>query len=313
MDYNTAFTDELLKALEQAGRTPDRLLLEACLARRDDLVPRLLEWLEIGNEQGDDEGWDDEDPRWYRDIHAGRFLIAFREEKALPLFADLLRDDDREHLMEWFETALVHYGPMAVDMLIDLLKDRKADVWARIYAAVRLGRIALMHPEVRGRVMEVLRMRLPRVDGHGNFVIPPFADDDQVELWTFIVCELADLKDTASQAQGIALYKAGLIDEMVMGDLDDYLKIFDREPRVPKPFDLVETYHPPRRPIPAPINLDREPQDELVEDMDEIGSSRYPIGYGGAPTFVREEAKVGRNDPCPCGSGRKYKKCCARR
>jgi preprotein translocase subunit SecA len=24
---------------------------------------------------------------------------------------------------------------------------------------------------------------------------------------------------------------------------------------------------------------------------------------------VREEDKVGRNDPCPCGSGKKYKKC----
>ena len=24
---------------------------------------------------------------------------------------------------------------------------------------------------------------------------------------------------------------------------------------------------------------------------------------------VRNEAKVGRNDPCPCGSGLKYKKC----
>jgi SEC-C motif domain protein len=28
-------------------------------------------------------------------------------------------------------------------------------------------------------------------------------------------------------------------------------------------------------------------------------------------TVVREGAKVGRNDPCPCGSGKKYKKCCA--
>jgi SEC-C motif-containing protein len=25
---------------------------------------------------------------------------------------------------------------------------------------------------------------------------------------------------------------------------------------------------------------------------------------------VREEPKVGRNDPCSCGSGKKYKKCC---
>ena len=24
----------------------------------------------------------------------------------------------------------------------------------------------------------------------------------------------------------------------------------------------------------------------------------------------RSGAKVGRNDPCPCGSGKKYKKCC---
>ena len=28
-----------------------------------------------------------------------------------------------------------------------------------------------------------------------------------------------------------------------------------------------------------------------------------------APKPVRVGAKVGRNDPCPCGSGKKYKKC----
>jgi SEC-C motif-containing protein len=26
--------------------------------------------------------------------------------------------------------------------------------------------------------------------------------------------------------------------------------------------------------------------------------------------FVREAPKVGRNDPCPCGSGKKHKRCC---
>lgn len=34
---------------------------------------------------------------------------------------------------------------------------------------------------------------------------------------------------------------------------------------------------------------------------------------GNAPTpkqFVRAEPKIGRNSPCPCGSGKKYKKCC---
>ncbi|NRA24062.1 MAG: SEC-C domain-containing protein [Oleispira sp.] len=29
------------------------------------------------------------------------------------------------------------------------------------------------------------------------------------------------------------------------------------------------------------------------------------------PSPVKREApKVGRNDPCPCGNGRKFKKCC---
>jgi uncharacterized protein len=30
----------------------------------------------------------------------------------------------------------------------------------------------------------------------------------------------------------------------------------------------------------------------------------------GSQTVVRDTLKVGRNDPCPCGSGKKYKKCC---
>jgi preprotein translocase subunit SecA len=39
-----------------------------------------------------------------------------------------------------------------------------------------------------------------------------------------------------------------------------------------------------------------------------------PLGQRGAPpprpvTVVREQPKVGRNDPCPCGSGKKYKQC----
>jgi preprotein translocase subunit SecA len=28
------------------------------------------------------------------------------------------------------------------------------------------------------------------------------------------------------------------------------------------------------------------------------------------PTIIRQEPKIGRNYPCPCGSGKKYKKCC---
>jgi len=32
----------------------------------------------------------------------------------------------------------------------------------------------------------------------------------------------------------------------------------------------------------------------------------------GAKVEVRETRGIGRNDPCPCGSGSKFKKCCGR-
>src|SRR5512135_2119614 len=38
--------------------------------------------------------------------------------------------------------------------------------------------------------------------------------------------------------------------------------------------------------------------------------SRGDIKSAGKTTQKREGVKVGRNDPCPCGSGKKYKKCC---
>lgn len=34
------------------------------------------------------------------------------------------------------------------------------------------------------------------------------------------------------------------------------------------------------------------------------------VTYSGKTPHVREEKKIGRNDPCPCGSGKKSKKCC---
>lgn len=57
-----------------------------------------------------------------------------------------------------------------------------------------------------------------------------------------------------------------------------------------------------------------ESEGEFEEDfVDEPMLAADPIlGDDDGPTMplVRIEPKVGRNDPCPCGSGKKYKKCC---
>lgn len=54
------------------------------------------------------------------------------------------------------------------------------------------------------------------------------------------------------------------------------------------------------------IKNNEQPQRERVATPDE------PAGDGSAASGPRRVKKVGRNDPCPCGSGKKYKQCCGR-
>lgn len=52
---------------------------------------------------------------------------------------------------------------------------------------------------------------------------------------------------------------------------------------------------------------------EVSTFVKEGGDWKFEDGelVGEAP-IKREEPKIGRNDPCPCGSGKKYKKCCGK-
>jgi hypothetical protein len=49
-----------------------------------------------------------------------------------------------------------------------------------------------------------------------------------------------------------------------------------------------------------------ESHHERLKSLYRLYKKRYDVN----PTPVHADRKVGRNDPCPCGSGKKYKKCC---
>ena len=60
-----------------------------------------------------------------------------------------------------------------------------------------------------------------------------------------------------------------------------------------------------------------EGQDKQYHEVAEFGRSEGAWGFtegrpGVNKPVVRGEPKTGRNDPCPCGSGRKFKRCCGR-
>ncbi len=55
---------------------------------------------------------------------------------------------------------------------------------------------------------------------------------------------------------------------------------------------------------------DHDPKASAVVDEVTEEFSRAAAAAAAKPT--RTGPKVGRNDPCPCGSGKKYKQCCGR-
>lgn len=62
------------------------------------------------------------------------------------------------------------------------------------------------------------------------------------------------------------------------------------------------------------LNIERFNQHELEQrreqELDELSMSAAAIAEDGKVEQRRAEDKVGRNEPCSCGSGKKYKKCC---
>ncbi|HEY0791578.1 MAG TPA: preprotein translocase subunit SecA [Chthoniobacterales bacterium] len=73
-----------------------------------------------------------------------------------------------------------------------------------------------------------------------------------------------------------------------------------------------ETPAPPRpvpSPLPAPVASGREKVAVAHQQVVEDGENDLELVI---PLVRHDPNKVGRNDPCPCGSGKKYKNCCGR-
>jgi len=65
----------------------------------------------------------------------------------------------------------------------------------------------------------------------------------------------------------------------------------------------------------AKLCMVRIQREEEIDEIRERSRQDYVLSRGddvAQATVKRVGEKVGRNSPCPCGSGKKYKKCCGR-
>lgn len=71
---------------------------------------------------------------------------------------------------------------------------------------------------------------------------------------------------------------------------------------------------------PIPIEQDDPELGELLINVCQYNSKvakkdRIVVNFESGQVYsktIKSENKVGRNDPCPCGSGKKFKKCCGK-
>lgn len=274
MNYAVKTDEELLHALTIAGQIPSEDLLRACLERPEALTPALLVMLQ----ESAADRWPEDDPRRYRGVHAGRLLLTFREERALPVFEQFYASPDEEDqdFVEWFETDLAHYGAAAVPSMTRVLNldTQGAYHYGRSLAATILKIISLQHPETKEGILASFRALLPPLTADGA---PALAENEQPdEIVNVLAVELADLQDEASRPQIEALFALDWLDPMMISP-EDYRAAFAGDAPPPDEiafsYDLIEQYHDLRS------RQNREARRDLLRDQGLLWPKPDPEPY----------------------------------
>lgn len=223
-------------------------------------------------------------------VHAWRALAALRAVEAVePLLGLLARLDDGvdDWLAREIPDVLALFGRAALQPAADYLADARHGVWARVTAASCVSHIGVAHPDLRAECVARLAAQLER-----------FAT--QAENFNgMLVCDLMGLKAVEAAPVIERAFAAGRVDETCGGDWEDVqieLGLKTQREHPPKPNRLTKLGEQLRAAAAA-----RELEDSLGDDA--LDLPRAP--------FVAPP-KIGRNEPCPCGSGKKFKKCCGK-
>lgn len=268
-------------------------------------------------------------------------LAEFRAKEALPALLRTLRlpGDGADQLYgeaihdetPLLLAVLMDDQPFAID---DLIADHACDIFTRWDAASTYLYFVRDLVVTRGQAIEHLAHHLRRA-----------IDEDEAEMAMYLISSLISFgpKEVRSLIQE-AVKKFDLFEILLFSERD-LKKAFDEGPArmlkacarlkpsgIENAIEHLRTWctpegaFDPQSPKTAPfpglydLDVDEELDEEFEDDFDEEFEeerSLYepplhtpPVYEPPVKTIRNTTAKVGRNEPCPCGSGKKYKKCC---
>lgn len=235
------------------------------------------------------------DTDFFTHLHLLALFAEWREEEAWPVLLRLLRRLDQERYEaihdigdKYLVSLIASLMPekiASLDEIQALLETREISTWLRVdlldALALCEGKGVLPREALVSRLRHVLAMER-------EFQLSLDFDAREEILPTVMLALLAKMEDAQSIPLVQPLFDEGLIDRRYMGGAAEYIDHMQGK-------KVWREKYPPKWVDDATVFLKRHFYQPPKEKTRQVASvSRKP----------------GRNDPCPCGSGKKYKKCC---
>jgi hypothetical protein len=275
-----------------------RNVIDECARRGDTMVGHLSGLVEDGSDW-----WGEAAGEWWLKLHAVMVLGLIPTERAGVLLVKFMRrmSHEEDHdLQDWLSSnwpALFRNKPASVlPVLRELCEDRAMDWYIRagaIEAYVDAAR--LQGNDALERALEWLAVLVA----------------DEQEDWELRLCSGNMLLDFPR------IQYRPLLEEMAARQ-SGWGKFFSEDDvrlAYAAMQDKAERDHfkePWKFYLPDEIAA-RQQRWAKEDAKKDAGDRSEDYGYGQTfvpDPYIRAEPKVGRNDPCPCGSGKKYKRCC---
>ncbi len=316
MTYETVSVEAIFDQLKSITQPPTENIFNEVEEKQDEVTPLLLK--EIASFADNPSGVEKLGNDYIRHIVSLFILAYLRKKEAYPLIIKLLsRPGDKVVQLtgEVFTEALGRILASVYDGDLQPIKtvveNARLNPWIRCAALdsfmVLWKEDVLSREQVITYLKELMESKLEQTPGY-------VWDSIALIAYDLHPAELEDLLNLAIRKKLIApmVLNAKSLKACINEDANDAIKNKDK---------VVDGYiKEPVKELTWWLYPDEEALDKgmeyasvgvpIVDKKVEPGERSAPMGWRGNLPVVNAQTKVGRNDPCLCGSGKKYKKCC---
>lgn len=294
---------ELIENMVHDEDRVPRNVIDECVRRGDQIIDGLACYAVPSDElENEKTGY------WWLRLHAMMILGLIPGERAGMLLVDFIRNmcrDEDDNLQEWFSCnwpALMDNKPAPIiSLLRDICMDRKIDYYMR----TNLTDVV---------IADALRQGEKALEQTLDWAAQLAADNE--EDWDYRLCTANTLIDFPRERyrellNKLAAEQSGFGVHFDKNDIDKAYKKNKDQPGW-EHFSNPWCFYDPQEIEERQYRWQEEAlQKETNREIEDLLKGNLDYHYH--EPYQREIPKIGRNDPCYCGSGKKYKKCCLKK